>query len=178
MKLIESYREILTENHKNEYGCIMVVLPINKDKWGELLGKIDETHIYGKDGEYGRETEPHVTLKFGLHSNIPDSVIEDAISKMKPPCITMSNITSFTNDEFDVLKFDVDSPDLHGLNKIFSELPNSDSFPTYHPHSTIAYLKKDMAKQYHGKLAKPFVITPTQIKYSKSDGSRKFYDLV
>ena len=83
----------------------------------------------------------------------------------------------FENEVFDVLKFDVDSEDLHEYNGHFAKLPNSDSYPDYHPHCTIAYLNKGMAKNYHGKLAKPFIITPNQIKYSKSSGENKLYNL-
>jgi 2'-5' RNA ligase len=177
MRLTEAYKEIITENHKIEYGCVMVILPVDKKAWSELLNKIDPTHIYGEDGDYGREFNPHVTLKWGLHHDIPDELIENVIQKMLPPKISMSNITSFENDGFDVLKFDVDSEDLHTYNGHLSQLPNSDEFPEYHPHCTIAYLNKGVAKNYHGKLAKPFVITPNQIEYSKSNGEIKFYNL-
>jgi 2'-5' RNA ligase len=177
MNLTEAYRELITENHKREFGCIMVALPINKESWAELLNKIDPKDVYGKDGDYGKELDPHVTLKFGLHHDIPDELIEEIISKLSPPNVTMANITSFKNEEYDVLKFDIDSPDLHGHNKIVSQLPNSDEFKEYRPHATIAYLNKGAADKYHGKLAKPFVVTPSQIKYSKVDGTNKLYNL-
>jgi hypothetical protein len=37
----------------------------------------------------------------------------------------------------DVLKVDIDSPDLHRLNgKIAEALPNTDTHPEYKPHAT------------------------------------------
>ena len=170
--------EVVKKNdRKHLFGCLMVSLPVNKESWGELLNQINPEHIYGKDGEFGREFEPHVTILFGLHDDIPDETIEKLISTFTSPKIMMSKITSFENDQFDVLKFDVDSPDLHKCHAQVCQLPNSDEFPQYHPHATIAYLQKGTAKGYHGKLSKPFVINPNQIKYSKADGTVKYYKI-
>jgi 2'-5' RNA ligase len=69
-----------------------------------------------------------------------------------------------------VLKFDVESEDLNKLNKVFSDYPNTNKFPDYHPHCTIAYLKSGKAAKYIKK-AKDLVnmdIKPDKIVYSKA----------
>lgn len=177
MNLIEAYKEVIKENHKLEYGCVMAILPVNKDSWAELLDMIDPEDVYGKDGEFGRELEPHVTVLFGLHADTPDEAVEKIISGFKPPTIKMANITSFSNENFDVLKFDVESPELHKCHEALSELPNSDEFSEYYPHATIAYLKKGAAEKYHGKLADPYEVVSKTMKYSKTDGKQKFYNI-
>lgn len=174
MNLTHIYEEMLYENHKRRYGCVMGILPISKDGWSELLEKIDPEDLYGKDGDYGRELEPHVTLLFGF-PNLPDKLIEKKIEDFTAPTVSMSNITSFNLSKYDILKFDVNGPELKGMHDELSKLPNHDKLPTYNPHVTIAYLKKGTAKKYVGKLSQPFTATLKEIKYSKQDGTEKIY---
>lgn len=96
---------------------------------------------------------------------------------MKPISIKMSDITIFENAAFDVVKFDVEGSALKEYHDELSELPNSDAFSNYTPHCTICYVNKGAGKKYCGKLDKPFNVTITKIKYSKIDGTEKFYDI-
>lgn len=177
MKLCEAYKEVVTEGHKYEFGCIMVLLPINKNNWQNVLNIIDPDDLHGVDGDYGRELEPHVTIIFGLHDNIPDEEVERIMDQVKIGEISLVNISSFESSGHDVLKFDVNCPDLHNIHTVLANLPNSDSFTTYHPHATIAYLKQGTAKKYNTQLDKPLTIQPKQIKYSKPDGTVKIYNI-
>lgn len=50
-----------------------------------------------------------------------------------------------------MLKVDVESPDLHKLNRLISRLvPTHDTHPRYQPHMTLAYLKKGRGAKYAG----------------------------
>lgn len=187
MNIQKALREALSKdkdktNNKLRYGCVMVSLEIDQDKWKELQDSIEEDDIYFGDEEntgFGREMDPHVTILFGLHADVPDEDVEDLINKMKKPKLTIKKISSFTNDKFDVLKFDVESKDLVEDNKNFKTLPHTSTYPNYHPHMTIAYLKKGMAEKYVEKLKnnKPIENTVTNVLYSKADGSKKEYDI-
>lgn len=186
MDIKQKVREVLLEaekkDHKREYGCLMIFLDIAKKSWKELQDKIADEDLYTKedDSSYGRENEPHVTILYGLHGDIEDKDIEVDINEINEPKISFKDISTFDNDEFDVLKFDVKSGDLTKLNKKFSDgYPNTNKFPDYHPHATIAYLKKGTGKKYAKEL-KEFVdiaIKPEKIVYSKVDGSKKEYKL-
>lgn len=178
-------RALLTEaekkDHKHSYGCVMVFLDVDNKKWDELQNLINENDLYTEedDNSYGREDDPHVTILYGLHDDIPDEDIETEIDKIKTPKIEFKNISAFSNDKFDVLKFDVESKDLTKYNKKFIEFPHTSNFPDYHPHVTIAYLKKGKSDKYIKK-AKDLLnmdITPDKIVYSKADGSKKNYKL-
>jgi 2'-5' RNA ligase len=62
---------------------------------------------------------------------------------------------------------------LHEINKELSELPHTTNFPDYHPHATVAYLKKGKAADYIKQLEDiSFDVTPSKIVYSKPDGSK------
>tara|TARA_R110000782_G_scaffold15939_2_gene46101 strand:- start:7572 stop:8129 length:558 start_codon:yes stop_codon:yes gene_type:complete len=168
------------EKKDHEYGCLMVYLDVNKASWKELQDMIDEDDLYTDedDDSYGRETKPHITILYGLHEEIKDKDIEIDIRAIKEPKMTFKNISSFGSTKYDVLKFDVESDDLTKENKKFSEYPHTTSFPDYHPHCTIAYLKPGKAAKYIKK-AKDLVdmdIDLDKIVYSKADGSKKNYD--
>ncbi len=102
----------------------------------------------------GREDEPHVTCKFGLHFQSPTMKLRDALKDFGPVQVTLGKTSLFENPEFDVLKVDVDSPSLHRLNALISRVvPTHDTHPTYQPHATIAYLKPGRGKKYAGDTA-------------------------
>lgn len=187
MDIKKRLRQALTEakhknkTHKNEYGCLMIYLDVDKNKWGEIGDMFDKDDLYepADDSSYGFEKSAHVTILFGLHNDIPDSDIEEEINKIKTPKIEFKGVSSFTNKLFDVIKFDVESEDLHKLNKRFTKFPHTTDFPNYHPHVTIAYVKPKLADKYIKRLSKhiDMPMTPSKIVYSKSDGSKKTYKL-
>jgi len=53
-----------------------------------------------------------------------------------------------------------------------AEYPHTTDYPDYHPHMTIAYVKKGMGKKYAEDL-KDFSITPDKFVYSKIDGTNQ-----
>lgn len=185
MNIKQRLREVLLEaekkDHKREYGCLMVFLDVDKKAWKELQDMIDKDDLYTEkdDDGYGLEDKPHVTVLYGLHGEIEDKDLEVEIHKITEPKISFKNISTFEADKYDVLKFDVASSDLVKLNKKFKEFPHTSTFPNYHPHCTIAYLKKGVAEKYIKK-AKDLVkmdMEPEKIVYSKVDGSEKEYKL-
>jgi hypothetical protein len=78
------------------------------------------------------------------------------------------------------LKVDVASADLqriHSLIKTSTEVVSS--FPDYHPHLTLAYLKKGMAKHYIGDTRfEGRQLTFNNLSFSPSEGSRTEISLV
>lgn len=102
----------------------------------------------------GREDEPHITVKYGLHSDKADEVAA-ALADEPPVRVKLGKVTKFPEKDgrgFEVVKFDVDSPDLHRLNKkVADAVPHTDTFPTYEPHVTLAYVKPGTADKYVGE---------------------------
>ena len=163
-------------SHKNEYGCVMAFLTVDEDRWEEMQDLIDDEDLYEPDDDpsYGKESEPHVTILFGLHNDIPDAEVTDKMKKMAKPPLKFSDVTLFKNKMFDVLKFDVESPNLHRLNKVYKEFPHTSSFPKYHPHCTIAYLLPGSGDKYIDKIKKflDIKVEATSSVYSKADGEK------
>lgn len=129
------------------YSCLMMQLPTElADRVRAFGNAIADGDIYdGDEGEQGREDDPHVTVKYGLHTDSADLVSDTlAMSNLNEvsSIVEIVGMSAFHNEEYVVLKLDVESLYLNELHRALSdELANSDSHPEYHPHVTIAYLK-------------------------------------
>lgn len=185
MDLKKKLREALLKKPKREYdyGCVMVGLDLDTSEWNKIQDMIEDEDIYhgekDEEGGFARELDPHVTILFGVHSDVPDKDVEDIIDGIKKPEMKLQKISTFENELFDVLKFDVESEDLHKLNEKFKKLPHTSSFPNYHPHATICYLKKGTSEKYKKLMSdvEPIHVTPEEILYSKPDGTKKKYKI-
>jgi hypothetical protein len=163
-----------------DYGCVMLYFKVPTLK--EYTSKIEDSDVYDEEG-FGIETKSHVTLLYGLHDEeIKDDDVFDLVMKEHYPDLILISPSLFENPEYDVLKFDVKYPEdvksdkvLHKVNKkLMDTFPYTTNFPKYHPHCTIAYLKKGKGKEYV-KMFKDaeIVVHPNKIVYSKSDGSKE-----
>ena len=172
---IKNFDQFINEsNQVYEYGCAMVYFDFPEMK--DLHSQIDEAEVYHdpEDPTFGLETEPHVTLLFGLHSNeIPDEKVFGPCKQKPIGPITLTNPSLFNNEKYDILKFDAENPVLHEINAELSKLPHTTSFPDYHPHATVAYLKPGSGQKYANLFAgKKFQVTPKMVVYTKPNGSK------
>jgi len=117
-----------------------------------LAAQIPDEHL----AENGREENPHITVKYGLHGK-PLKQVRALLADEGPITVKMGKTSHFPASESgngDVVKVDIDSPDLHRLNKkIADALPNTETHPEYKPHATIAYVKPGMGEKYSGNAA-------------------------
>lgn len=93
------------------------------------------------------ETQPHVTVKYGLHDLTPDTV-KRLVSQTGAVWARLGRLSLFCSEEQDVLKIDIESEPMKGLNRLLSILPNTNTFPNYHPHMTVAYLLPGAGQKY------------------------------
>lgn len=184
MSLKDKLRSALLKEaeDKFKYGCVMIELNVDPDWWKEIQDDISDKDLKEATEErsYGRVNDPHVTVLFGLHEEVEDSEIESRIESMDLPEVKLKEISFFDKSpEFDVVKFDIESEDLHNMNKMFTELPHTTDYPDYHPHATIAYVKKGTGEKYKRTLSddESRVIKPSKVIYSKPDGSKKEYTI-
>lgn len=163
---------------KYEFGCLMAMVNTESaKKIGEINKKlISDDILYFEEGqEYGRENEPHITIKYGLTTNYPPKKIGEMVSHIKPFTVILESIDVFSNPKFDVVKINVKSNVLEKLNRMLSKLPNEDKYPIYRPHLTLAYVKPNTGKPLVKK-TDPIEITINRIKYSDPIG-KHYYDL-
>lgn len=176
VKLFEEFTKLNENRAEHPYGCSMVFL-----KYPELF-KMQESIDPDDLHENGLEKEPHVTLLYGIHDGgehdeLPKEKLAEVIDiskKSLDEAVILKGVSAFENDEYDVLKFDAESLALREANKKLSDFPNSNTFPDYKPHVTIAYLKSGKAKDYIEKFKdlKDIEVEPEKIVYSRPNGSR------
>lgn len=171
-------RDLLKEEKKNdsqiEYGCLM--LYFNIKKWNNITSIINKDDLYKVDDEYGIETEPHITILYGFHKKVTADDIFSLYKnnfKLKPIEVKVNGISIFKNKEFDVVKLDVESKILTKLNDIMKKLPNTSTYPEYHPHITIGYVKKGMGKKYVETFSKKLKLIANKLVFSTKDEEKK-----
>lgn len=130
-------------------GCLMAMLPSldsTLPNWAADNISSDCLH------EEGIETEPHVTVLYGFNLSFDASKIAEVLPESVG--LKLGKVSRFECPEYDVLKVSVDSGDLEKLNaklaKVFgNEITKSKH--DYHPHLTIAYVKKGACKELDGR---------------------------
>lgn len=143
----ENKQEAIAAEPDRKFSSTQVNLPEQAAPTVRAFGaKIPDDKL--ADG--GRETEPHITLKYGLHGEDPGEV-DNILAGKGPITVKLGRTSIFKTPDADVLKIDVESPDLHKLNGEVATLPNTDKHPEYQPHVTIAYLKPGEGKLYVGR---------------------------
>ncbi len=135
-----------------EFGSTQISLPPEMTARILDLGRMIPDDMLA---DKGRESEPHITVKYGLHTD-DAAQVRAALAKVStgPARFMLGNITVFPakkedapggSEGADVVKVDVISGGprgLQGLNKrIAGALEHTDPHPTYQPHITIAYVK-------------------------------------
>lgn len=97
----------------------------------------------------GRERDPHVTVRFGFHEEVTPKDVEEIADGFIPVVATISDYEKFPEGpDGEPLVIRVNSPALVRLNEKLSVLPATDTWPTYKPHITVAYLKPGRAQAY------------------------------
>ena len=174
--LTEIAKDILNKpTHKNEYGCVMVYIEPNNE-FKDIHRKIYKQDIYEdpEDPSYGLEREPHVTLLFGLHPEVTLEQVKGSLAGYefdKP--LKAYNVSCFSNDKYDVLKFDIEGEHLAEMNKALKKFPYTSNFPDYHPHSTIAYLKPRTGQKYIDMFkGLEIQFIPSHYVYSEASGEK------
>ena len=174
---IKKYTHFLNESNGFKLGCVMIEVPVSN--WDDIVSSIDEEDIYTDEGKPGIQDNPHVTVLYGLHEEVSldqvKSVFENTNERID---IKIEGIGVFENESFDVVKFNVAKNEtLQILNDSLSEFPNSNEYPEYESHITIAYVKKGRGKKYENLEYKHVVENLNEICYSMTDGTKEYFSI-
>lgn len=140
------YQLCLENAAVRSFSCLMLDLSFLTEELEKIQAEICPCDIHDTDG-HGLEKEFHTTVLYGIHETKAAEVLPKL--DLKPIKLRFGGISLFTNSEYDVLKFDINSKDLKALNKeVCEKFPHTNNFPVYHPHATIAYLQPGAGKHY------------------------------
>jgi hypothetical protein len=136
-------------------GCLLCRLPAVADcaritAWAhENVGELD---LAGD----GYENDAHVTVLYGFTPDVRPEEVNEVVLRHAPEGVDLrlGAVGFFTNDpDYDVLKVSVESGGLQALHyslcAAFSGRVQSD-YPDYHPHLTLAYVKKGCCRHLEG----------------------------
>lgn len=176
--IIKKYIQFVKEAINGyKYGCVMIEVPVSN--WNEITSWIDPNDVYESKGDstYGIQKNPHVTILYGLHDNVTEEMVKSVFDNYHEDIhIEVDGVGIFENPDFDVVKFNV-NPD-GALQHLFDELskfPNSNEYPDYKPHITIAYVKKGMGKKYVKPDYKYTVKNVDKVCYSMANGKKVYF---
>jgi len=155
MSILKFY-DYITESNDIVYKYGAVMTKFKFPKWKELLSEIDEADLSDNDKKV--EEDAHVTILYGLHKDVDMKEVKKIFTNIKPINIKVVDVSVFKKDMFDVVKFGIESNELAILNQwVKQSFKNSEKFPDYKPHATIAYLKPGKGKNYIDKLTKKYL---------------------
>jgi hypothetical protein len=164
---------LITENRHAEKGCLMAYVDPTYGpritSTGQRLIPPQILYTDPNDPTYGYDNEPHVTLKYGFEPDISKMDVATILQGVKPFNVVLKSLNQFQNEKYDVVKFEVHKcPVLTELRRRCDGYPNSDSYPDYKPHMTLAYVKKGTFPHIRENLN--IALPITRFKYSGPNG--------
>lgn len=169
----------LINEEKVNYGALMLYFDI--PKWDKLIDKIKDDDLYDDgSGTFGREDKPHLTVLYGFHDTVKSDDIKDVVSKYNTNDfkLSTSKVSLFENEDFDVVKFDVEpTEELNKLRKEVEKFPKTLTYKDFHPHVTIAYVKSGEGKKYVKDFNDELKLKPNKIIYSTKDKNKTEFNL-
>lgn len=173
-------KDLLIEAKGDASDCLLLPLNLEERLWDNILNDISKSDVWDKEEGFGLEEEPHVTILYGIQSNLIQKEayqenIKYFFANCNPIIIESCGVSVFENDKYDVLKFDiVCNSELAYARRFAISLPHQTSFPDYIPHCTVAYLKKGSGKKYADELNKKYSFSTVADKviYSECNGNR------
>jgi 2'-5' RNA ligase len=141
-------KNVLLEDRSNQTakkGCLMAM--ISKESVAPILKfnkqLINEEDLYIEENEYGRETKPHITIRYGFLKDLNELDIRQLLKGHKKFMVEIYGLNKFdTHPKYDVAMFKVSSPVLKQLNELSGIYLNESNYIEYFPHITLSYLKK------------------------------------
>jgi hypothetical protein len=174
-------RDTLMEDRTNKTarkGCLMAMLPQDKTDTIVNFGKrlIKEEDLYIENNEFGRETEGHVTIRYGFLKDLNELEIRQLITGQKPFMVELFGLDKFDTDpRYDVAMFKANSPVLKRLNEMSGIYLTESDYNEYKPHLTLAYVQK--GKFPHVKEGLRLQVPIKTICYSPIQGGKSYFEL-
>jgi 2'-5' RNA ligase len=180
--LVIKLKKLIVET-KYDFGCVMAQIPPNVSplliKFGQEL-ITDDLLFFDPTGQedFGREKEPHITIKFGLTQRYSQQQMSEFLKGAKPFSIMIQSLGIFETPRFDVVKFNVQGDEeLLRLRGVFNALPNEDAHKEYHPHITVAYVKKGIGKRFENRSGRGFSRIPINLIKFSDKGNPMYFRL-
>lgn len=150
--IAQDEKESTAKKRDYDYGIVMVSIHPDSDvarSLNEARSQISDEDLWGQ----GKDIDGnHVTVRYGIKGKVGDIV--DYLRRQVPFGLVLGKVHVFPPSESSEntcpVVVEIYSQDLHqlnsGLEQVGSWAPSS--FPEYHPHATLAYVKPEAAEKY------------------------------
>lgn len=168
-KIFKNQIKLINETSgPHSYGCIMGYIDSQLE-----TPSIENSELY-QPFTHGIEEEKHITLLYGIEDEQVDlDDILDFLKCLKLPTIELTGISLFENEDFDVIKFEVNSDLLHTMNKLACmSFPFKTDHPEYVPHVTIGYVLPGNGSKYKEIFDTPRMVDIDYWIYSRPNGEK------
>ena len=117
-------------------------------------------------------------ILYGFTDAVQPEDVQAALTGTSLPIkIQIHGISIFNNPKFDVVKLDIESPQLEEMRMKVEGLPNKITFRDYKPHMTIAYVLRGRGNKYVHTFKKPLEFESTDIIFSDVDRNQYSIDI-
>lgn len=144
-----------------KFACAYIKLEPEYAAYILELGKRVDDHFLADDG---REDEPHVTVRYGIHDCEPSDV-QKVVEGFGTVQYHLGEVGYFdgklSGRDYDVVIVKVTSNRLNELHGLLGQLPHTDTHAAYCPHATVAYVKLGMGHIYADIFSKMNVMCET-----------------
>lgn len=123
-------------------------LPQNLSYW--FSQRFQRRNVNQKDVKSWPDDPPHVTVRWGLHTD-QASQVANVLNIPERPVFAVVQFTGpqiFRNPDADILVCRVESPQLFQYYRQLGVLPNEITHADYNPHVTVAYLRRGRGDLY------------------------------
>jgi 2'-5' RNA ligase len=143
------------EGQRFQHGSTQIQAPAEvAERVRSVAASIPDDALAGK----GRETEPHVTVFWGLEEPEVLEPLRQLAARTAPFTVKLGKTSLFppseSSDNAAVVKVDVESESLRQLNRMIDADPSIRTKASefeYAPHLTIAYVKPERAHVFQGR---------------------------
>lgn len=185
-------KKLLAEDRSqksNDYGCLMTQFPKEISEKLVNFGKkiIKEEDLYKEGSEFGRETEGHVTIRYGFTKDLNELEIRQLLKGQKQFVVELYGLDKFSGQPnkltgkkqpYDVVYLKAKSTVLSKLNEETKKFPHMDTFDgIYRAHSTIAYVKPEKFSYKVEDESFKILVTIKTIYYSPISGGKSYFEL-
>jgi len=187
--LVHGYGEALKVagggQNVHEFGCVML-LPADGVAGsvlavGQKLVNDDELYSDPDNSDSGRDETPHTTSLWGIRDKHAGERVRKVMSEFMPREFRLMGVSFFDdNEEFDVVKFDCEGSDLYDFHDALKkEFPDAKETFDFHPHMTIAYVRKGLGQTIVDRCSDwgGVTVQVRAVDYSRQDGVHEYFNV-
>lgn len=144
----------------------------------DILDFIPDEHLYIEENDYGKETDPHITVFYGL-LNDDYEALKSILEGFGSIAVETGTIQKFSSEKYDVIYIECVSPQLEDIHYFIRDHFDNANDKPYKAHITLAYVQPGTCDFMIGNaIAEGTEIYFHKVKWCHKDGRKLEMSLV